>query len=44
MARLPWRVWAGLVTSGCNRKDSGETRPYRIHTHFASHTIKSQDN
>ncbi|EDX77746.1 hypothetical protein MC7420_3070 [Coleofasciculus chthonoplastes PCC 7420] len=22
-------VWAGLVTSGYNRKDSSETRPYR---------------
>ncbi|MFP4414773.1 hypothetical protein [Coleofasciculus sp.] len=23
-------VGAGLVTSGCNRKDSSETRPYTI--------------
>ncbi|EDX73488.1 hypothetical protein MC7420_3662 [Coleofasciculus chthonoplastes PCC 7420] len=35
MARLynspdaPWHVWAGLVTSGCNRKDNSETRPYK---------------
>ncbi|EDX74511.1 hypothetical protein MC7420_4035 [Coleofasciculus chthonoplastes PCC 7420] len=37
---MPWRVWAGLVTSGCHRKDSSETRPYTINIHVAPHTVK----
>jgi len=32
---------AGLVTSGCNRKDSRETRPY-IHALFPKSVVKSQ--
>ncbi|MEQ8997860.1 MAG: hypothetical protein RID53_15305 [Coleofasciculus sp. B1-GNL1-01] len=34
------RVGAGLVTSGYNRKDSSETRPYTISLHCATYCGK----
>ncbi|EDX75638.1 hypothetical protein MC7420_6293 [Coleofasciculus chthonoplastes PCC 7420] len=30
MSYVLCKVGAGLVKSGCNQKDSSETRPYRI--------------